>query len=371
MADKLRIDSMKSTTAAGSGHPTSCMSAAEIMSVLFFSEIDKNDEFILSKGHAAPILWSAYAEAGIVPRKELSNLRKITSNLEGHPTPTMPWIKVASGSLGQGLSAGVGMALGMKLKKNKGRAYVLLGDGECAEGSVWEATNTAAYYKLGNLCAIIDVNRLGQSQQTIHGHDINAYKKKFEAFGWNAVSVNGHSVKELLNAFGKARKSTKPFVIIAKTFKGKGVSFLQNKEGWHGKALDEGKLVKALKEIGDASVDLPSKAAYNKVEYNLKDFEIKKYKIGEMAATRNAFGNALLNLGKKNDNVVSIDGDVKNSTMTQDFFKKFPKRGFESFIAEQNMVGMAIGLSGVGYIPFAATFATFFTRAHDFIRMAV
>lgn len=371
MANKLRIDSIESTTAAGSGHPTSCMSCAEVMSALFFHEIHEYDEFILSKGHAAPILWAAYAESGLVPRKELKNLRKISSNLEGHPTPIMPMVKVATGSLGQGLAAGAGMALAKKLRKDKGRIYVLLGDGESAEGSVWEAANAAAFYNLDNLCAIVDVNRLGQSQQTMHGHDLARYKWKFEAFGWKAVIVDGHSVKDLLKAFSKAKKSRRPFVILARTLKGKGFSHVEDREGWHGKPLSKELAEKALQEIGPADIRLPSKVRYRKIKHNAHDFKINRYNTGDMVATRVAFGNALVNAGSRNKDIVAIDGDVKNSTMTQGFFKAFPDRGFESFIAEQNMVGMAIGFSGMGLIPFAATFGTFLTRAHDFIRMAM
>ncbi len=371
MANKLRTDSLKSTTEAGSGHPTSCMSCAEIMSTLFFSEMGPEDGFILSKGHAAPILWSAYAEAGIIPEKELSTLRKIDSVLEGHPTPKMPLIRVATGSLGQGLPAGVGMALAKKLRNSEGRIYVLMGDGECAEGSVWEAANTAAYYDLKNICAIVDVNRLGQSEPTMHGHDLERYKEKFEAFGWNAAVIDGHNVQDILNAFEIARMSEKPFAIIAKTFKGKGVSFLEDKEGWHGKALTNDQLEMALKEIGDVDIKLRSNIKYEKIDYKFVNFETTKYSLGDKVATRVAFGNALVNLGRKNENVVVIDADVKNSTMTEGFFKAFPERGFQSFIAEQNMVGMAIGFSATGFNPFIATFSTFLTRAHDFIRMAL
>ncbi len=370
MADKLRIHSLTSTTAAGSGHPTTCLSCAEIMSTLFFSEMTADDEFILSKGHAAPILWAAYAEAGFISVKELNNLRKLTSNLEGHPTPRMPLVKVATGSLGQGLPAGVGMALAKKLQKNSGRIYVLLGDGEMAEGSVWEAANCASYYELNNICAIVDANRLGQSQPTMHGHNLEAYRKKFEAFGWNSVIIDGHDVQVISNAFEQAGESKKPFAIIAKTVKGKGVSFLENKEGWHGKALSKEELETALKEIGKADVRLSSDYKDKKFTFKFTDFETKEYKIGDMIATRDAFGSALVSLGRKNPNIVVLDGDVKNSTRTEDFFNEFPERSFESFIAEQNMVGMAMGFSALGFIPFAATFSAFLTRAYDFIRMA-
>ncbi|NQU79534.1 transketolase [Candidatus Woesearchaeota archaeon] len=374
MANKLRAHSIRSTTNAGSGHPTSCMSCAEIMSVLFFDKLRKDDEFILSKGHAAPILWAAYAEAGLIPKKELMNLRKITSNLEGHPTPIMPLIKVATGSLGQGLSAGVGMALAKKMKNEKGRIYVLLGDGESAEGSVWEAANAASYHQLDNICAIVDVNRLGQSQETMHGHDMSAYKKKFEAFGWDTRVVDGHDVYALLSALSVANDEKKPFVILAKTFKGKGVSFLENKKGWHGKTLNDeqaGRAMVEIRAIKSSKVNMKSKITNSKNKSKIKNFKSDNYSAGDMVATRSAFGSALVNAGMTNKSVVVIDGDVKNSTMTQDFFKTFPKRGFESFIAEQNMVGMAIGMSAMGLTPFVATFGTFLTRAHDFIRMAM
>lgn len=366
MANKLRIHSLRSTTLAGSGHPTTCLSCAEIMSALFFSELKAKDEFILSKGHAAPILWACYAEAGHIPVKELDNLRKINSNLEGHPTANMELIKIATGSLGQGLSVGVGMAL-----CKKSMIYVLLGDGETAEGAIWEAANTAAYYKLNNITAIVDVNRLGQSQQTMHGHDLKVYKKKFEAFGWNAVVIDGHNIKSILNAFSKSRKSKKPFAIICKTIKGKGVNFIENKQGWHGKALNAEELKRALKEIKDFNVKLKSKYKPRKIKTNkIKNFPINKYKIGEQVAARDAFGKALLNLGRKNKQVYTVDGDVKNSTRTEYFFKAYSKRGYQSFIAEQNMAGIAMGISSQGCVPFVATFAAFLTRAHDFIRMA-
>ncbi len=343
MANRLRIDSITSTTAAGSGHPTSCMSCAEMMSALFFDELGADDQFIMSKGHAAPILWSAYAEAGLIPKKELKNLRKIDSDLEGHPTPLIPMVRIATGSLGQGLSAGVGMALAKRLKKDRSRVYVLLGDGESAEGSNWEAANAAAHYRLNNLCLILDTNRLGQSQPTMHGHDMDRYKKKFAAFGWDTMIVDGHDVRQLLRAFRKAKSSKRPFAILARTFKGKGVSFLEDKEGWHGKPLNKDHMEKALAEIGPADITLRSKVKRSRVTHRHSDFRPNDYMLGEMVATRGAFGNALLKLGKKDKDVVTIDGDVRNSTMTLDFFKAFPGRSFESFIAEQNMVGMAAG----------------------------
>ena len=371
MANKLRIHSLEATTEAGSGHASSSLSSSEIMSCFFFSVIQQNDEFILSKGHAAPVLWAAFAEAGLLPRKELKNLRKIDSLLEGHPTARMPLIKVATGSLGQGLSAGVGMALAKKLSEQEGKIFVLLGDGECAEGSVWEAANAAAFYHLDNIVSVVDVNRLGQSDQTMAGHNLESYKKKFEAFGWQTAITDGHNVREILSALKKSEKSPKPFVVIAKTFKGKGVSILENNEGWHGKPLKKEDLPGTLKEIGPAEVELASNFKnLKRPSPKFHEFKLDNYKLGDMISTREAYGRALVNLGKANPDVVVLDGDVKNSTMTEYFFEKFPKRSFQCFIAEQNMVGMAVGFSAMGMSPFVATFSCFLTRAHDFIRMA-
>jgi len=383
IAKKLRIHAIKMTTESASGHPTTCMSIAELTACLFFDEMQynindpfdwANDEVILSKGHAAPILWAAYAEAGIFPEKNLKNLRKITSPLEGHPTPRMKWIKAATGSLGQGLSVGVGMAAALKLGKSPRRVYVILGDGECAEGSIWEAANSAHDLKLDNLCAIVDINRLGQSEPTMHGHDINSYEKKFKAFGWKAIKIHGHNIDNILEAFKMAQASDKPTVILAKTLKGKGVSFLEDKNGWHGKPLKKEEMARALAELGPIpDVDAKKyvkKPRPRKNPYKGGRFNFKRNNYPDKTATRRAYGNALLGLGKVNDRVVSIDGDVKNSTYADDFFKAFPKRSFQSYIAEQNMVGMGIGLSAKGFIPYMATFAAFLSRAHDQIRMA-
>ncbi|MCK4337606.1 MAG: transketolase, partial [Candidatus Aminicenantes bacterium] len=374
---------IKMTTESASGHPTTCMSIAELTACLFFDEMQynindpfdwANDEVILSKGHAAPVLWAAYAEAGIFPEKNLKNLRKITSSLEGHPTPRMKWIKAATGSLGQGLSVGVGMAAALKLGKSPRRVYVILGDGECAEGSIWEAANSAYDLKLDNLCAIVDINRLGQSEPTMHGHDIKSYEKKFKAFGWEAIKINGHNIDDILEAFKAARASDKPFVILAKTLKGKGVSFLEDKNGWHGKPLKKEEMARALDELGPIpDVDAKKfvkKPRPRKNPYEGGRFNFKRNNYPDKTATRRAYGNALVSLGRINNRVVSIDGDVKNSTYADDFFKAFPRRSFQSYIAEQNMVGMGIGLSAKGFIPYMATFAAFLSRAHDQIRMA-
>jgi transketolase len=370
MADKLRIHSLRMTTAAGSGHPTTCLSAAEIMSVLFFSVLDKNDEFILSKGHAAPVLWAAFAEAGLIDRDELLNLRKIDSVLEGHPTRRMPLIKVASGSLGQGLSAGAGMALAKKLAHAPGRVFVLQGDGETAEGSVWEAADCAAGSRLDNLALIVDANRLGQSGPTRHGHDLAAYERRFRAFGWATAVVEGHDVQELQEALVRRRPADKPLAVIARTFKGRGVSFLEDKEGWHGKTLNDKELQAALAEIGPVDITLPSGYSPSREAFTFADYPCDEYAPTDAVSTRAAYGRALLALGGANERVVAIDGDVKNSTMAEDFFKAFPGRSFEAYIAEQNMAGMAMGFSAMGFVPYVATFAAFLTRAHDFIRMA-
>jgi transketolase len=383
IAKKLRIHSLKMTSKAGSGHPTTCMSMAEIAACLFFDEMQYNikdpqdwgnDELVLSKGHAAPILWAAYAEAGIIPVSSLMSLRKITSVLEGHPTPRMKWVKAATGSLGQGLSVGVGMAAAQKLAGSRRRTYVVMGDGEIAEGSVWEAANTAADMELDNLTALVDINRLAQSAPTMHGHNLRAYERKFKAFGWDVFRVDGHKVAEIREALKKARLSEKPVAILARTLKGKGVSFLADKDGWHGKPLKEEDLQKALAELGEMPdidarklVKVPRKV---KAPVFKRGFAFKRTEYKGAVATRRAYGNALVSLGKVNNTVVAIDGDVKNSTYADDFFEAFPKRSFQCYIAEQNMVGMGLGLQAKGYLPFMATFAAFLSRAHDQIRMA-
>jgi transketolase len=383
IAARLRIHSLRMTTQAGSGHPTTCLSMAELAACLFFSEMRfnirnpedwGNDEFVLSKGHAAPILWAAYAEAGIIPEAELMDLRKISSRLEGHPTPRMNWVKAATGSLGQGLSVGVGLALAQRLGRSPGRTFVLLGDGECAEGSVWEAANAAVHFRLKNLVAVVDINRLGQSGATMHGHDIAAYARKFKAFGWAVYRVNGHDIPAILATFEAIRKAGGPAVVLAKTLKGKGVSFLEDRNGWHGKPLQEKDLQKALQEIGPApSIDAaklirpPRKASPPRWA---KDLGFERTAYAEKTATRLAYGIALQSLGRVNGWVVALDGDVKNSTYADKFFDSFPARSFQSFIAEQNMVGMGMGMSAKGFIPFVATFAAFLSRAHDQVRMA-
>ena len=386
-ANKLRIHSIRMTTKAGSGHPTTCMSAADIVSALFFYTMrydphdpsnPNNDRFILSKGHAAPLLYAAYAEVGSIPIEKLDTLREIDSELEGHPTPRFPWGEVATGSLGQGLSIGVGVALnGKYLDKLDYRVYVLLGDGESAEGSVWEAAALAAHYKLGNLVGIIDVNGLGQSQRTMYNFDIESYRKRFEAFGWHAIGIDGHDMSEILAALGEAKGvADKPTMIIAHTLKGKGVSFLEDKDGWHGKPLTEEDVGKALKELEkpisdyEFTIASPPEGTVNSGTPVSEKMAPPEYQMGEEVATRGGFGTGLAKLGAVNPLVVSLDGDTKNSTYAQEFMEAYPDRFFECFIAEQNMVGTAVGLSNRGKIPFVSTFGAFMTRAFDHIRMS-
>jgi transketolase len=338
-----------------------------------------SDRFVLSKGHAAPLLYAAWAEAGLFPKDELLKLRTLHSDLEGHPTPRLPFVDMATGSLGQGLPVGVGIALSAKYVDSLDhRTYVLMGDGESVEGSNWEAAELARQYKLDNLCAIIDVNRLGQSDPTMLQHDMEAYRTRWSAFGWHALVIDGHDLPAILAAFDEAAKTQgKPTVLLAKTFKGKGISFIEDHPNWHGKPIPKGpeeqraidELTKQLQPNGTPpAIRRPSAAPAGRPA--IKPLPAPAYKIGDSIATREAFGVALEALGEANSLVVALDGDVKNSTYTEKFGKKFPNRFFENFIAEQNMIGAAGGLSATGKIPFAATFAAFFTRAYDFIRMA-
>ncbi|MGE5567433.1 MAG: transketolase [Rhodospirillales bacterium] len=388
-AVRLRIHSVRSTSAAGSGHPTTCASCAEIMSVLFFSVMrydpanpadSRADKFVLSKGHGAPILYAAWAEAGAFPVERLLTLRRVDSDLEGHPTPRLPFVDVATGSLGQGLSAGVGLALAARLNGSGQRIYVLMGDGETAEGSVWEAAQMASQRGLGNLCATIDINRLGQSEPTALQHDLDTYKRRWEAFGWQAIPVDGHSIPELLKAYDKAAKTPdRPTVVLAKTIKGKGLLDAEGKEGEHGKPLKpelaERVLASLEKQLQSPvplwTPNLPPAAEPEGRPPESRPSGPPPYKPGEKEiATRKAFGDALAEIGCANPRVVVLDGDVKNSTYTEEFQKACPDRFFQCYIAEQNMVGAAMGLAAAGKIPFAATFGCFLTRAGDFIRMA-
>ncbi len=387
IANRLRVHSLRSTAEAGSGHPTSCLSAAELMSAVFFHAMrfdpanpahPNNDRFVLSKGHAAPVLYAALGEAGALPVDELLSLRKMSSDLEGHPTPRIPWVGAATGSLGQGLSVGVGMALnGKRLEKADYRVYVLLGDGEMAEGSIWEAAAFASYYQLDNLIAIVDVNGLGQSQRTMYNHDVEVYAKRFAAFGWDVYTVDGHNLGEVVSALDTARQAKKhPSMIVARTVKGKGVSFLEDREGWHGKPLKKGdELENALREVSSNGKAGPFPVAHPSASVAAAGatpgaFPSPTYQLGDKVATRFAYGTALAKLGGIDSRVVVLDGDTKNSTFAETFMKAHGERYFECFIAEQNMVGAAVGLAACGKTPFVSTFAAFLTRAFDHIRMA-
>jgi transketolase len=392
VATRLRIDSIRSTSEAGSGHPTSCCSMADLMAVLFFAEMRYDphdprnpdaDRFVLSKGHAAPILYAAWAEAGAFDRSQLLKLRRLDSDLEGHPTPRLPFVDVATGSLGQGICAAVGMALNARRIGSSYRTYALLGDGESAEGSVWEAADAAALSGLDNLCGITDVNALGQSRPTMWAHDMAQFENRWRAFGWHAIVVDGHDITAILEAFDAARQTTgRPTMILARTIKGKGVSFVEGRDGWHGKAFKKGEeMDRAVAELEKQFVPVPSgvpslarliekPASTSREGVAPRPPAPPSYQIGESVATREAFGTALVKLGEADPRIVALDADVKNSTFSEKFEKKFPDRFYENFIAEQGMLGAAMGLAARGAIPFAATFACFLTRAADFARMA-
>jgi transketolase len=384
-AKRLSVLSMMSTTAAGSGHPTSCMSAAELVAGVFFYAMKfdpknpnspKGDRFVLSKGHAAPVLYSALAEAGVFPESRVMTLREFSSELEGHPTPRIPAVDAATGSLGQGLSVGAGLAIGARLDKSSTRVYVLTGDGEVAEGQIWEAAAFAAHYNLDNLTVLVDVNALGQSDPTMYQHDMEIYRRKFESEGWSAEVIDGHDVPSVLAALDHA-KATKgrPQAILARTLKGHGVSFLAGKEHWHGKPLSQDQLAQALKEIG-LTIDVPPDLGKSFERTSLPhppDFPTPAppdYALGATVATREAYGYALKRLGAVNPHIVAISGDVKNSTFSEIFGKAFPDHFFQGYIAEQNMVSVGVGLAARGKVPFVDTFACFLTRAYDQVRMA-
>ena len=388
---RLRIDSIRSTTEAGSGHPTSCCSAAEIVAVLFFDHMRfdprnpqhaDNDRFVLSKGHAAPLLYAAWAEAGALDRAELMKLRRIDSDLEGHPTPRLPFVDVATGSLGQGLCAAVGIALNARRLGSDYRTYVLLGDGESAEGAVWEAAQAAVHHRLDNLCGITDVNGLGQSCRTQWGHDMEEFARRWRAFGWHTCVVDGHDVPALRDALDEARRTQgRPTMILAQTIKGKGVLLFEGKNGWHGKPLKKGEeLDRALAELEAQFVkttavpQIPPPPARSSAIDDRRGHAgavpPPAYEIGAHVATREAYGTAIATLGLIDSRVVALDGDVKNSTFSEKFERAHAGRFYQMFIAEQVMVGAAIGLASRGAIPFPSTFACFLTRAADFIRMA-
>lgn len=417
LARRIRHDILTITTTAGSGHPTSSLSAVELMTVLFFKYLHydladpknpDNDRVIFSKGHASPLYYALYAAAGVISTEDLMKYRTFDSNLEGHPTERFQYTEAATGSLGQGLSIGLGEALGMRLntelripntEKSKyhdsvfsiqyssPRVFVLAGDGEMAEGSVWEAAAAASYKKVNNLVLVVDVNELGQSDPTMYGSDgVNVYAKRFESFGWRVICVsNGNDLVEVDKAYAEASiPSDGPTVILAKTKKGAGISFIEGKDGWHGKPLSKDELPKALAELGEVDLKMVGEVqkplhTVSSIEYAGKDkknndtqytIQNTQYDPMKPVATRKAFGNALKRLGATHPELVVVDGDVKNSTYTEFFGKEFSERFFELFIAEQNMVGVAVGLSARGYHPVVSSFACFLSRAADQIRMA-
>ncbi len=373
------------STEAGSGHPTSSLSATELMAGLLFGgafrydldhpENPNNDRLIFSKGHASPLFYSLWAAAGAVSEKELMSFRKFGSPIEGHPTVAFRYTEAATGSLGQGLSIGVGMALNAKyLDKLPYRTYVLLGDSEMAEGSQWESIQIAAHYKLNNLVGMIDVNRLGQRGETMYGSDVEAYARRVGAFGWETIVIDGHSYHEVLDAYEKACRSEKPVMIVAKTIKGKGISFLEDKNGWHGVALKKDDFDRAVKELGEIDHSVRGEIARPE---NLKPQSVEPqpagaitYPMDKPVATRMAYGSALARIYPQFPAIVSLDAEVSNSTGAEIFKNAYPDRFFEMFIAEQNMVGAAVGFARRGKIPFVSTFAAFLSRAFDQIRMS-
>jgi transketolase len=393
IATRLRIDSVRSTSQAGSGHPTTCLSAAEIMAALFFAEMrydahdpqnPHNDRFVLSKGHGAPILYAAWAEAGLFPREELMKLREIGSDLEGHPTPRLNFVDVATGSLGQGICAAIGTALNARRIRSEYRTYVLIGDGESSEGSVWEAAQAGQEFSLDNLCGITDVNAYGQSRLTPWRHDTQALASRWRAFGWHTVELDGHDVSALLNGFAEARaRKGRPTMILARTLKGKGVSLFEDKPNWHGKPLKKGaETDQAVAELerqllpnapAPAAPEPPrSTGAIVEQIGNAASVPAPPYKAGQEVATREAYGAAISALGRIDSRIVALDADVGNSTFSEKFeqAEDLKPRFYEFYIAEQVMVGAAMGLAARGAIPFPSTFACFLARAADFIRMA-
>ena len=386
LAAQLRIDSIRCTTKAGSGHPTSAMSGADFMAVLAAKylkydfnnpENPNNDSLIFSKGHACPLLYAFYKAAGAISDDEMMTLREIGSRIEGHPTPDIPWVEAATGSLGQGLPIGVGDAYAGKfLDKLPFRTWVICGDSEMAEGSMWEAFAAADHYKLNNLIAIIDVNRLGQRGETMLGWDTGTYARRAEAFGWKAIEIDGHNVEEIDAAFQAAMDSDKPTCIIARTEKGYGFSEVSNKAGWHGKPFPAEMAEKAIAEISECvggqpnvTVEVQKPEAGQRASMTASAVELPKYTLGEKVASREAYGAALAAIGKADPSVVALDAEVSNSTFSETMKKVDAARFVEIYIAEQQMLGTALGLQNRGRKPYCSTFAAFFARAYDQIRM--
>jgi transketolase len=384
LGQQLRADAVRASAKAGSGHPTSSMSAADLAAVLlaahFRYDFDDpkspaNDRLIFSKGHASPLVYGLFRAAGVLGEEEFGTYRRFGSRLEGHPTPSLPWVDVATGSLGQGLPIGVGMALaGKRLDRLPFRVWVICGDSEMAEGSMWEAAEHAAFYELDNLTAIVDVNRLGQRGETMHGWDLSSYSDRFRAFGWHAVEVDGHDVEAIDAAYREAESTSgKPTVVVARTLKGKGYSKIEDKDGWHGKASSAEDAEEALAELGgirSLTVDVPKPEHGEPHRFEVSGAEWPSYEAGSEVATRKAYGDALAALGSERGDVVALDGEVSNSTYSEIFRDAHPERFFEMYIAEQQLVAAAVGMQVLGWKPFASTFAAFHARSYDFVRMA-
>ncbi len=382
LGQQFRVDSIRMSAKAKSGHPTSAMSAADLMAVLVDGYLrydfdspksPTNDRLIFSKGHASTLLYSIYLAAGVISDDELLSYRTFGSKLEGHPTPVLPWVDVATGSLGQGLPIGVGTALAAKyLDRVPARTWVLCGDSEMAEGSMWEAFEHAAHYSLDNLTAILDANRLGQRGETMVGRDLDVYVERARAFGWHAIAIDGHDVGEIDRAYTEVLDTAgKPTLVVARTVKGKGVEAVEDENGFHGKPLDDPE--EAIEELGglrQIRIEVAKPDAAEPHPFPTKKLALPRYELGSEIATRKAYGEALAALGSARGDIVALDGEVSNSTFAEIFGKEHPERFFEMYIAEQQMVAAAVGLQAVGWRPFASTFAAFMTRAYDFVRMA-
>jgi transketolase len=379
LGQQLRVDAVRASAKAGSGHPTSSMSAADLAAVLlaahFRYDFDDpknpaNDHLIFSKGHASPLVYGLFRAAGALSEEEFMTYRQFGSRLEGHPTPVLPWVDVATGSLGQGLPIGVGVALaGKRLDRLPFRVWVICGDSEMAEGSMWEAAEHAAFYELDNLTAIIDVNRLGQRGETMHGWDLSSYSERLRAFGWHTIEIDGHDVEQIDAAYREAESTDKPTAVVARTIKGKGYSKVENQNGWHGKAIAE----EAIQELGglrNITVDVPKPERVERHRFEPTPQEWPSYEVGSKVSTRKAYGEALAALGGERGDVVALDGEVSNSTFSEIFRDAHPERFFEMYIAEQQMIAAAVGMQVLGWKPFASTFAAFTSRAYDFVRMA-
>jgi transketolase len=379
LGQQLRVDAVRTSAEVGSGHPTSSMSAADLAAVLLADHFrydfedpksPANDRLIFSKGHASPLVYGLFRAAGAISEEELMTYRHFGSRLEGHPTPVLPWVDVATGSLGQGLPIGVGMALaGKRLDRLPFRVWVICGDSEMAEGSMWEAIEHAAFYELDNLTAIIDVNRLGQRGETMHGWDLSSYSNRLRGFGWHAIEIDGHDVEQIDAAYREAESTAKPTAVVAKTIKGKGYSKVEDQGGWHGKAVAE-EAVEELGGVRNITVSVPKPDGPARHRFEPSGSEWPQYDVGSEISTRKAYGEALAALGTERGDVVALDGEVSNSTFSEIFRDAHPDRFFEMYIAEQQMIAAAVGMQVLGWKPFASTFAAFTTRAYDFVRMA-